>query len=347
VAITILNRYTGAPLATFPGPTLASVNFGGLNLTNADLSGQDCTNAIFTGCNVSGATFQNANVSGATFFRSNVQGADFRGVTKTAATNWHCCFFEDVVLDVADQNVGAWALPVGYTGQSNCQSTDAGPTTGLPDASIKFAFFCPTGGTSSGLWTALQIDPVTGDHGAEILFAQTVKAAGFDVGVAKVARGATTMTDWTPPIGAQYVSDLLPNLPAYVSQMQATWPGKFSRWSYNWYLGEDDARSVGAGGTLYGDGLLAFLIGVSGLVGNNVWKWFTCTRTQSWLNGAKANSLFDCRRWETQRSGGRILNTDDLLPSQADGVHLTAAGQDTLGQRWAALWQTIVPTSSP
>lgn len=346
-AITILNRYTGAPIATFPGPTLNGVVFAGLNMTNADFSGQDLTSANFAGCNAQGATFQNANCTGTIFQNGTVDHGDFRGITKSAASNFHGCFFEDVILDLADQNVGAWALPSGYSGQSNCSSRASGATSGLPQANIPMYFEVqPLGGSSGGLWLPLQIDPVDGNHGAEIIFAQTLKALGYDIGVCKISRDATTMSDWTPGLGPQYTSPMVTGYLAAMTQMQTVWPGKFSRWNFDWYLGEDDSRSEGNGSVLYGPEMLSMLVGLSGLVRNNVWKWFICTRTASWLGFNVPTCLANCRYWQMYLPSGRYLDTDGLA-HQPDNVHLTAPGQDALGALWATLWQTVVPSSAP
>jgi hypothetical protein len=340
VAITILNRYTGSPIITLPVATLNGFNFGGLNITNGDFSPfPDLRNAVFAGSVTPGCNFHQCDVRGASFFRGNIQGSDITGVTRDATTNWHCSWFENMVLDLADQNVSAWALPVGDGGQSNAQGNSAGAIGGLPDNSIPFYYANPPNGNSGGVWGPLVVDASSGFHAAEIRFAQTIKALGYDVGICKITRGATTMSDWAYNAVSEWVTTLQPNLTAAVNLMQTVWPGKFSRWSWRWYLGEDDSRAVGAGASLYGDNLRSYLRGVSGIVGNNVENFLTIVRTQSWLNNAIPNSIGNCRYWETLLSNANIENVDDLQTGSPDNVHLTAAMQDVEGAtRWNPAW---------
>jgi hypothetical protein len=345
MSIDILDRYTSAVLATIPGSSLSGVTFSGLNLTNADLSNVDLSTSIFTGCNASGSTFEDSNLTGTNFFRSNVQGADFRGVTRDTTSNFHACFFEDVLVDSPDDDVSTWFLPFFYGGQSNCVSIDSGPTSGLPDATIPYFFNTPPSGDSGGLWGALDINLSTGDHGAEIIFAQTLKALGLDIGPAKIARGATTMSDWASTSSGEYTTVLMPSLLQAVSELQNIRPGQFSRWFGAWYLGEDDSRSEGAGGSLYGDNFLSMQIGISGLVGNNVWKRFNTVLMPTWLANQIANSIDNVRYWQTLLSFG-TMNVDSLA-HQVDNVHLTAAGQDALGVLWATAAQVILDAEEP
>lgn len=350
MAINILNRFTGATIVTVPVSTLVGFDFAGLNIPSALLSNIDLTGAKFGGCNASGSTFQNSICSGTDFSKGNVQGSDFRGITRNAASNFHQCYFEDVVLDVADQNVGGWALPMFGGGQSNEISIVAPVTTALPDATIKFGFNTPPSGDSGGLWVALQVDPVTGNSGCEIRFCQILKALGFDIGFAKLAHGATTGADWVPGIASDnFELDIRPRLTQLVQQMNTVWPGQFSRWSATWALGEDDARAAGLGATQYRDNLLKTLIGISGIVGQNVWKWFFPVRTQSWLGGAIANCLADIRSYQMQMAtGGHFIDSDGFT-HLGDNVHYDAlvTGQPAYGTALATAWQAVVPVSAP
>jgi uncharacterized protein YjbI with pentapeptide repeats len=338
--VNILNRYTSAVIATIAGSTLAGIVFSGMNLTNADLSNVDLSGSTFQGANVSGSTFENSNLTGTSFFRSNVEGADFRGTTLSAATNLHACFMEETLWDAPLDDITNWFLAFFYGGQSNCVSIASGTTVGLPDASIPFFYDVVAGSTSAGLWGPLKINPQSGDHGAEVVMLQTLKGLGLDVGMAKVARGATTMSDWASTSAAEYATVLAPGLKQAVNQLQTIRPGQPSRWLCGWYLGEDDSRADGSGASLYGQNFISMMIGISGLLSANVWKRFTAMLMPTWLANQVPNSIFNVRYWQTALSYN-TLNTN-ALAHMGDNVHLTAAGQDALGALWATAAQSLI-----
>jgi len=350
MTISILNRYTAAVLATFAGSTLAGLDFGGLNLTNADFSGHDLTGTIFKGCVSPGSTFQNATLIGTKFFRGNVEGSDFRGATWDVTTDFSCCYFEDVLLDPPHDDITTWVLPFFYGGQSNCVCNIVGASpVPLPNAAIRFFYDnSPFGGNSGGVWGDLCVDAVSGIHGAEIMFATTLALAGFTAPVCKIARGATTMFDWSYGSASQWTTQLQPSMLQAAAGLNGQFPGRFFRWLGCWYLGEDDSRSNGNGATTYGTNFLSFLSGLSGLVGQNLWKRFTLVQTQSWLGNAIPNALHDCRYWERIFSFNLAPLNVDGSAHQGDNVHLTAAAQDDLGQNiWAPAAQLLIAAETP
>lgn len=335
MAIDILNRYSPFNvLATIAGSTLAGVNFSGLNLTNANLSNVDLTNSVFTGANVSGATFANSNCSGTDFFRANVEGADFRGITKTATSCFLCCFFLNCLID--------YEAPVILTfesGQSNEIGTDSGPTPGLPDASIPF-YFNQIGTVDTGAFVPLQINPASGNHGAEYTYGLEIKSDGHDQAILKLGRGSTTMSDWVP--GQPNYEALAASFRDAMLELKTLYGGRFFRNVFCWYLGEDDARAL-SGGITYGANFLLFQAGIAGLAAYPTWKRFHTVLTPNWLALAKPTALYSVNYWQTLYSGWTI--NVDSLPRKGDDVHLTAAGEDALGLlRYASVLLQLAET---
>jgi uncharacterized protein YjbI with pentapeptide repeats len=324
MTISVLNRYTSAVLATFPGSTLAGVSFSGLNVTDADLSNQDLTGTIFTGCNLSGSTLENSILNGAIFFRANVEGCDFRGITSDTSSDFRCCHFQNVILDP-----GATYVYVAFQGgQSNDVSVSAGATTGLPDPSIPF-YFNQIGTNTTGAFVSLQISPWSGDHGCEVVFGQEMRAFGYDIVLVKLDRGATTMSDWIPT-AANFLALQTSFLDA-IDELKTLYPGRFFKFLGNWYLGEDDVRDIGAGAALYGKNYLLFQQGIERIISQRMWKKFHIVLTQNWIASLKTNSFYSVRYFETIYAGWN-LNVDDQ-PNIGDNVHLTAAAEDVLGHR--------------
>lgn len=325
MTISVLNRYTSAVLATFPGSTLAGVSFSGLNVANADLSNHDLTGTNFTGCNLSGSTLENSICNGTIFFRSNMNGCDLTNITKDTSSDFRCCFFQDVIgVNLADYVVVCF-----QGGQSNDVSVATGATT-LPDASIHF-YFNQIGTVDTGTFVALQVNPSSGDHGSEYIFGEDMKAAGYDFALLKFDRGATTMASWLPST-ANFIALEASYLNA-ITLLKTLFPGRFFRFVGNWYLGEDDVRSDAAGASLYGKNFLLFQQGIERITSTYMWKKFHIVLTQSWISNQSPNSFAAVRYFETIYAGWNE-NIDDLGGDTiGDGVHLNAVGQDILGQR--------------
>ena len=326
MTVSVLNRYTSAVLATFPGSSLAGVSFSGLNVTDADLSNQDLTGTNFTGCNLSGSTLENSICNATIFFRANCNGCDFTNITKNPSSDFRCCFFENVIgVNLADYVVVCF-----QGGQSNDVSVASGATPGLPDSAINF-YFNQVGTGDTGTFVALQISPWSGDHGSEYIFGEAMKTAGYDFVLVKLDRGATTMSSWLP--GTPNFIALEASYLNAIDELKTLFPGRFFRFIGNWYLGEDDSRAQGSGGALYGKSFLSFQQGIERMTATYMWKKFHIVLTQSWLTNQAPNSFAAVRYFETILAGWNE-NVDDLGGDTiGDETHLNAVGQDILGGR--------------
>ncbi len=219
-------------------------------------------------------------------------------------------------------------------GQSNWLGVGLGSVpAGIPDATILYNLWNYLGNDFTSL-QPLQADPITvTGHGPELTFGQGIKALNaFDVVVInKVAKGATTISDWRPGGPEGLCDALIRKAQESVAWVTALYPGCSIRHFLHSGIGETDAANP-TPPTLWAENFLLTQQALETALGLKRPLRPVIQRTNAQQTSNQNLSIV--RSEQSDASSGRIVSTDDLYPSDGGGgLHFTNAQHNIIGMR--------------
>lgn len=227
---------------------------------------------------------------------------------------------------MANESVGIFHL----FGQSNMLGTALGSVpVGIPDSSILYNYWNYLGNDFSSL-QSLQADPIISTaHGPELQFGLGIKALGaFDkVVINKVAKGATSISDWRPG-GPELLCDtLIRKAQECVTWITALYPTCSIRHFLHAAIGETDAAGS-TPPTLWAENFLLTQQALETALG--LTQPFKPVLSQVNANQTSNQNLAIARS-EIIDAAFYVVNNDDLFPP--GGLHYDNAQQNIIGAR--------------